>query len=772
MYIRNHKWVVPGVLLLALLLALPMLAGAGKAGAAPSGPRTLSADSVPAEVRSGQAKLLGPHAAAAPMDLLFMLPMRDKVGLDAFLADVSNPQSPNFGHYLTQEEANARFNPDTAHEKSVEAWLGAHGITVLDTVPNHLYVKATATSGAFQTLLGVQINDYSLPGRTFYSLDRPVTLPAEVSADVQSVVGLTNIAQFHTFNNGLAHGAPAYYPQDMANAYDVNPLWAAGYTGAGTTVALTLWGAAPTDGTLNTWAAATNAAVATRANGRLIVIPVDGGSTFEDAGEAGLDIESSGGIAYQAQIRYYEARTNSSGQPDLVGLTDTLNRAGTDSVFNRQISSSWGGDEDSSLTSAFEPVFSSNAATGHDYLFSSGDSGSSSNSGNGDPYPAYPASSPYVTSVGGTRFNGDVNPNWPGEDTWLYVPPPAPGPEGSGGGYSLTFANPSWEVAPGFNNTHRGYPDVAAVADPATGYYVCYGNSSACAQYGGTSLSSPLWAGMMAITNQYLVAQGRPVLGFANPRLYQLANTPQTFPAYHDITAGTNGVYNAGPGWDAVTGLGSPDLWNVARDLAGVSLPPTATPTLVSGQHFTDVPPANPFYVQINWCADHGIVSGYANGDGTFRYLPNNSATRAQVSKMIVIADGWAIDTTGGPHFTDVSTTNPFYGVIETAYNHGVISGYNDHTFHPYSSVTRSQFSKIIVLSKGWAINTTGGPHFRDVPSSNPFYGVIETAYNHGIVSGYTCGGPGEPCPGTYFRPYNNITRAQLAKLIYFSFGP
>ncbi len=775
---RSLHWGRAGALL-ALLAAVPLLAGGGHAGAAPSGPRTLSNDTVPAVVRNGSAKPLGPHAAGESLHVLFNLPMRDKAGLDAFLVDVSNPQSPHYGQYLTLEQANARFNPAVAGEQRVLAWLKAAGISDVQTQPNHLYVGAQAPVATLNRLLGIQITDYTLADRTIYAPDHAPTLPAAVSGDVDWVVGLSNATRFRKMSNGTAHGTTPYYPQDYANAYNVNPLWAAGYTGAGTTVAITLWGAAPSDTALNTWKGRTAAAVATRANGRLVIIPVDGGSTFADVGEAGMDIEASGGIAYQAQIRYYEAPTDANGNPTtLSSLADTLNAAGTDAVNNRQISNSWGGDEDADALNAFDPIFAANATTGHTYLFSSGDSGSASNQfGGGDPVASYPASSAYVVAVGGTRFSANIGASWPGETAWLYSPTGnGGGPEGSGGGYATLVSRPSWQVAPGFNNSQRGYPDVSAVGDPATGYQVCYGNGTTCAQIGGTSLSSPLWGGIMAITNQYLLAQGKPALGFAAPSFYHLANTAQSYPAYHDITSGSNGAYSTSAGWDAVTGLGSPDVWNMARDLSGGAPPtatstPAATPTNVAGQIFTDVPPSNTFYTPINWIYSHGIVSGYSNPDGSLRFQPTSNATRGQVCKIITLASGWTIDTSGGPHFSDIAGTT-FYTYIETAYHHGVISGYSDGTFRPSATTSRAQFSKVVVLAKGWATDTTGGPHFTDIAVGSTFYNVVETAYNHGIISGYTCGGAGEPCPGTYFRPSITVSRGQLSKLVYLSYGP
>jgi hypothetical protein len=168
---------------------------------------------------------------------------------------------------------------------------------------------------------------------------------------------------------------------------------------------------------------------------------------------------------------------------------------------------------------------------------------------------------------------------------------------------------------------------------------------------------------------------------------------------------------------------------------------------------FSDVCPDYWAYTYVEYLAAHGIVSGYA--DGTFR--PGATATRAQLAKMIVVARGWAVVTPPTPSFSDVPPSNPFYGYVETAKAHNVISGYADGTFRPNNTVTRGQISKMIVTAFGWAINTSGGPHFTDVPTSNPFYGFIETAFNRAVISGY----------GTTFLPNNAVTRAQLSKMLY-----
>jgi len=123
----------------------------------------------------------------------------------------------------------------------------------------------------------------------------------------------------------------------------------------------------------------------------------------------------------------------------------------------------------------------------------------------------------------------------------------------------------------------------------------------------------------------------------------------------------------------------------------------------------------------------------------------------------VVVGFGMAIDTRGGPHFLDVPTTNPFYPYIETAYNGGLVGGYADGTFRWGSGVTRAQLSKISVVAARWPLIDPPSPSFGDVPMGSPFYSYIETAYCHGIIAGYSDG---------MFKPGNGATRAQICKIV------
>jgi hypothetical protein len=178
---------------------------------------------------------------------------------------------------------------------------------------------------------------------------------------------------------------------------------------------------------------------------------------------------------------------------------------------------------------------------------------------------------------------------------------------------------------------------------------------------------------------------------------------------------------------------------------------PTVTPCPI---YFSDVRPSDYFYDAVRYLYCAGAISGYS--DGTFR--PYNYTTRGQLCKIVVLAEGWPINTPPQPTFTDVPTSNPFYPYIETAHSHGIISGYSDGTFRWANNITRGQLCKIVVIAEGWPLYMPPFPSFTDVPANDPFYPYIETAHSRGIISGYA---------DRTFRPYNPAIRAQIARIIY-----
>jgi hypothetical protein len=190
---------------------------------------------------------------------------------------------------------------------------------------------------------------------------------------------------------------------------------------------------------------------------------------------------------------------------------------------------------------------------------------------------------------------------------------------------------------------------------------------------------------------------------------------------------------------------------------------PTATATAtLCALTFSDVQPQDYFYEPVRRLYCGGAISGY--GDNTFR--PGNLTIRGQLSKIVVLAEGWTIYTPTSPTFRDVDATNTFYAYIETAYHRGIVSGYGCGAgcleFRPVNNLTRGELCKIVVLAQGWPLYAPPTSTFRDVPTTDPFYAHIEIAYSKGIISGYTCGAG---C--LEFHPGNNATRGQIAKIVY-----
>jgi hypothetical protein len=184
------------------------------------------------------------------------------------------------------------------------------------------------------------------------------------------------------------------------------------------------------------------------------------------------------------------------------------------------------------------------------------------------------------------------------------------------------------------------------------------------------------------------------------------------------------------------------------------------------------VHPTDYFYNGVRWLYGRGAISGY--NDNTFR--PYNNTTRGQMVKIIVLAYGIPIYTPPTPTFRDEPPSDAFYRYVETAAHRNIVSGYicggpgepcPGAYFRTYNLVTRGQLSKIVVIAAGWALLNPTNATFNDVPRNSAFYEFIETAVCHGVVSGYDCGGPGEPCPGRYFRQFNNAIRGQIAKMVY-----
>ena len=274
--------------------------------------------------------------------------------------------------------------------------------------------------------------------------------------------------------------------------------------------------------------------------------------------EVMLDIEVVGSIAPGAKIVVYFAENTDAGFLNAITTAahDAMNRPSV-------ISISWGGPESAwtgQAMTAMDDAFQSAGSMGITVCVACGDNGSTDGVTDGENHVDFPASSPNALACGGTRLASTASAIT-SEVVWNDL---STNEGATGGGVSDVFALPAWQknagVPPSANGNKRvgrGVPDVAGDADPSTGYNILVDSQTGA--IGGTSAVAPLWAALIALINQ---SNGKPV-GFVNPLLYKQAAD------FRDITSGNNGAYQAGTGWDACTGLGSPDGAKLSAALKG-----------------------------------------------------------------------------------------------------------------------------------------------------------------------------------------------------------
>ena len=268
-----------------------------------------------------------------------------------------------------------------------------------------------------------------------------------------------------------------------------------------------------------------------------------------------LDIEVLHAIAPHAQLLAYETSGDLSHLAQTFSQIVTDHRAQIVSISLGACELGISGADGQSFVTSLQSTFQQADAEGMSVLVASGDTGAYGCQDNSLSVEL-PASSPYVTAVGGTTLFLNASGGYDHEAGWEG---PLEG-AGSGGGLSALFAQPSWQTGAGVSNSYsngmRQVPDVAADADPLTGYRIYFSGWQVA---GGTSAAAPLWAGLIALANQSAAASGKAPLGFLDPTLYAVAGAGASPPPFHDVTIGGNLYYDATPNWDYATGWGSPD---------------------------------------------------------------------------------------------------------------------------------------------------------------------------------------------------------------------
>lgn len=522
--------------------ALALVAAHPAAAATKAIPGTL-----PALVRG--ATDLGAPPSARPMDLTLALSLRHRADLVALTKSLYDRYSPDHHRFLTPAQFANRFSPAPATVKAVTRWATKAGLHVTSVSPNRTLVQLSGSPAAVGRAFRATIHSFrAADGSTWLSPTAPASLPAALAGDVTSVVGLSTLGRVglapvvtrsaaSAASSGLSFPA-SYRPQDFWSIYNAP----ASQEGSGQTIAILA------EGDLTQVKADL---VTFEAKFGLPQVPfstVQVGSPSSDTSgqdEFDLDTQYSTGFAPQvSDLLVYDAPSLSDAD-----ILATINKFVTDDKA-KQASFSAGECELLAQVSGFLPAadaaLAQGVAQGQTLFTASGDTGSFcpallgvNGVPLGIPGPNYPASSPDAVAVGGTTLLGGPGPL--GEIAWY----------AGGGGLSALEPEPGYQAGVGGTNLglNRGVPDVALDADPNTGYDVIVSGQEV--TVGGTSASSPSWLGIWARAQ---AAHGAS-LGFANPTVY---SEPAT--AFNDITVGGNGLYLATPGYDYVTGRGTPNI--------------------------------------------------------------------------------------------------------------------------------------------------------------------------------------------------------------------
>lgn len=457
-----------------------------------------------------------------------------------------------------------------ANPVCLRSWANRRGLTV-SWAPGDSWVTITGGVAAVDRGFHVSITVGAGP-QPSWSANRAAKAPVacgEVSGigDIHSFVRPTMLDDVLTTAT-----SPGYTPQQMVTAYDAAPLLARGFTGQNETVVFfEVDGYTPSD--VQAFAHATDKPLNLQA-------PL--GNLGKAEGESTMDIETVHEIAPSARLIDLSLLAKRFATMSTAAAYESAFALAAHNWPGAIWSISLGSCEDSPQDFNSSDLHAVNAAvaaaerTGTTVFASSGDTGgldcTPPNDAGLPPLASWegvsvPAALPNVTGVGGTTLFMTSSGGYIGETTWtepLLL-------QGSGGGVSKVFPRPSWQDAPGTGGYYdtsdmRQVPDVSADANPASGNNIIEGGNVTTG--GGTSLASPLWAGFTALIDQYLRSRGGHELGFLNPTLYRLASSRVPFPPLHSVVTGGNDFYFATPGYNMVTGLGSPDVWNLARDLA------------------------------------------------------------------------------------------------------------------------------------------------------------------------------------------------------------
>jgi uncharacterized protein (TIGR03437 family) len=525
--------------------------------------------------------------------------------LEKLLVEQQTPGSPNYHHWLTPEEYGQRFGVSDTDISKITQWLQQQGLNVVSVARGRSWIAANGTAaqveGAFQT----EIHSYLVDGETHVANASEPSVPAAFGSLVKGIRGLNDLRmkpRLHRsrakpdYSTGLG-GTNYIAPGDFATIYDVTPLYTAGINGTGQKIAI----AGQIEVNLSDIEAFRSMFDLPANDPQMLLVPgsPNPGSnpTSGDLAESDLDLEWSGAVARNATIIF-------------VYSTDALTSVqyAIDQDLAPVVSVSYGACELETPPSEYDAFVAWGEqanAQGMTWFAASGDDGAADCDDSQNPGLAVdlPGSVPYVTSAGGTEFVEGTGTYWSltnntnGGSALSYIPETTwndsaedEEPSASGGGASVLFTKPSWQIAPGVpSDNARHVPDIALNTSDDHDSYLVYTSGSLQGGWGGTSFAAPTFAGMTVLLNQELGTGG---VGNINPHLYSLAPSGWSSGMFHDITTGNNIVtvacsrrqpncnpttvgYNAGVGYDQCTGLGSLDMYKLVTGWNGASAPPT-----------------------------------------------------------------------------------------------------------------------------------------------------------------------------------------------------
>jgi hypothetical protein len=542
----------------------------------------------------------------------FQMTAAQQADLDQLLKAQQDPSSPQYHQWLTPELYAERFGISAADLARITAWLEHMGFTDVHAARSRTFVTMSGTAAQVRYAFQSSIHRYRVNGSPHYANATGPALPIELQGMVAGIRGLNDFRpRAHVrpkprYTSNLT-GNHFMAPGDFATIYDLGPLYSSGIDGTGQSIAVT----GQTDIALSDIEAFQSASGLPVKDPQIILYGYDPGTSSGDVLESSLDLEWSGAVARGADIIY----VNSSDVFDSTVYAIDNNLAPV-------VSLTYGACEaqtDSAIITSMNSAFAQANTQGITVVVASGDQGAADCDDSTVYYATqglavdFPASSQYVTGMGGTEFNEGSGNYWSSTNAAVgagsalsYIPEIVWNDtvedgslSASGGGASILFPKPSWQKGTGVPaDSARDVPDLALDASvDHDGYLIC--DSGWCTSgfrngvggdldvVGGTSAGAPTFAGIAALLNQKTGSRQ----GNINPVLYTLAATSTD--AFHDITVGNNIVpcetgspncttgtmgFSAGPGYDQTTGLGTVDAYHLVTELAAATATPTPTP--------------------------------------------------------------------------------------------------------------------------------------------------------------------------------------------------